>query len=167
MERRSAETGGSLVERVFRFLHQQAHQILGLQGSIDVLAPRDFGCQDTCFTDMLEGVSRIHAQTIINARGAIGFAKLYLSKIPITAVDILDERALPFCTMSACSCFHRRDTGPLFWKRESSTIRESSVFRGRILQGCATPTGVNSRGISTLELVKKNACCRLNERVVI
>ncbi len=42
------------------------------------------------------GVGRVYAQTFIDANAAVGFAKLYLSKVPMTAVDLLHERVLPF-----------------------------------------------------------------------
>lgn len=35
-------------------------------------------------------------RTFIDANCAVGFAKLYLSKMPMTAVDLLHDRVLPF-----------------------------------------------------------------------
>ncbi|MBK6779472.1 MAG: transposase [Gemmatimonadetes bacterium] len=44
----------------------------------------------------LKGVGRVYAQTFVDANAAVGFAKLYLSKVPMTAVDLLHDRVLPF-----------------------------------------------------------------------
>jgi hypothetical protein len=41
-------------------------------------------------------VGKIHQQTVIDANSSHVFAKLYLSKVPMTAVDVLHDRVLPF-----------------------------------------------------------------------
>ncbi len=59
--------------------------------------PGYLGCQGTYYVGTLKGVGRVYAQTFIDANAAaIGFAKLYLRKVPMTAVDLLHERVLPF-----------------------------------------------------------------------
>ncbi len=35
-------------------------------------------------------------QSVVDAHCSLGFAKVYLSKVPMTAVDVLDDRVLPF-----------------------------------------------------------------------
>ena len=44
----------------------------------------------------LKGVGRIYQQTFIDTYAKIGFAKLYTTKTPITAADLLNDRVLPF-----------------------------------------------------------------------
>src|SRR2546426_11065950 len=53
-------------------------------------------CQDTYFVGTIKGVWRIYQQTVVDAHSSHAFAKLYLSKVPMTAVDVLDDRVLPF-----------------------------------------------------------------------
>jgi len=53
-------------------------------------------CQDTYFVGTIKGVGRIYQQTVVDAHSSHAFAKLYLSKVPMTAVDVLDDRVLPF-----------------------------------------------------------------------
>ncbi len=52
--------------------------------------------QDTHFVGTIKGVGKIYQQTVIDAHCSHGFAKLYLSKVPMTAVDVLNDRVLPF-----------------------------------------------------------------------
>ena len=56
---------------------------------------RRSGCQDTYFVGTLKGVGRIYAQTFVDAHCSWAQAKLHLSKIPMTAVDLLHDRVLP------------------------------------------------------------------------
>jgi transposase InsO family protein len=44
----------------------------------------------------LKGVERIYQQTFIDTYAKVGFAKLYTTKTPITAADLLNDRVLPF-----------------------------------------------------------------------
>ncbi len=53
-------------------------------------------CQDTYFVGTIKGVGRIYQQTVVDAHSSQAFAKLYLSKVPMTAVDVLHDRVLPF-----------------------------------------------------------------------
>jgi hypothetical protein len=52
--------------------------------------------QDTYFVGTIKGVGRIYQQTVVDTNCSYAFAKLYLSKVPMTAVDILNDRVLPF-----------------------------------------------------------------------
>ena len=47
---------------------------------------------DTFFVGVMKGVGKIYMQTVIDAHCSHVFAKLYLSKAPITAADILNDR---------------------------------------------------------------------------
>jgi len=52
--------------------------------------------QDTFYVGRLKGIGRIYLQAVVDTYGSFGFAKLYTSKRPETAVDILYDRVLPF-----------------------------------------------------------------------
>jgi transposase InsO family protein len=54
------------------------------------------GAQDTFYVGTLKGVGRIYQQTFIDTYAKVGFAKLYTTKTPITAADLLNDRVLPF-----------------------------------------------------------------------
>ncbi len=43
-----------------------------------------------------QGVGRVYMQAVVDTYGSFAFAKLYTSKMPETAVDVLYDRALPF-----------------------------------------------------------------------
>jgi hypothetical protein len=52
--------------------------------------------QDTYFVGTINGVGRICMQSVLDTHCSLAFAKLYLSKLPMTAVDVLNDRVLPF-----------------------------------------------------------------------
>jgi hypothetical protein len=58
--------------------------------------PGFLGCIDIYFGGTLKGIGRIYAQHFIDANSAVAFSKLYLSKLPMTAVGLLHDRVLPF-----------------------------------------------------------------------
>lgn len=51
--------------------------------------------QDTYFVGTIKGVGKIYMQSVVGAHCSLAFAKLYLSKLPMTAVDVPDDRVLP------------------------------------------------------------------------
>jgi len=53
-------------------------------------------CQDTFEVGYIKGVGKIYMQAVIDTYGSFGFAKLYTSKMPTTAADILIDRVIPF-----------------------------------------------------------------------
>lgn len=53
-------------------------------------------CQDTYYVGTIKGVGRIYMQSVVEAFCSFAFTKLYLSKLPMTAVDVLNDRGLPF-----------------------------------------------------------------------
>ena len=54
------------------------------------------GSQDTFYVGTLKGVGRIYQQTFVDTYAKMAFAKLYTTKTPITAADLLNDRVLPF-----------------------------------------------------------------------
>ena len=51
---------------------------------------------DTFHVGYLKGVGRIYAQTAIDCHSRFAFARLYTSKLPLTAVHLLNNDILPF-----------------------------------------------------------------------
>jgi transposase InsO family protein len=52
--------------------------------------------QDTFMVGTIKGVGRIYLQAVVDTYSSYAFGKLYTSKHPITAVDVLNDRVLPF-----------------------------------------------------------------------
>ena len=52
--------------------------------------------QDTFYVGKLKGVGRIYQQMFVDTCGKVAFAKFYATKTPITAADMLNDKALPF-----------------------------------------------------------------------
>jgi len=52
--------------------------------------------QDTFMVGALKGIGRIYLQAVVDTYGSFAFGKLYTSKLPETAVDVLYDRVLPF-----------------------------------------------------------------------
>jgi len=65
-------------------------------GEIETAHPGYLGSQDTFYVGTLKGVGRIYQQTFIDTYARVGFAKLYTTKTPITAADLLNDKVLPF-----------------------------------------------------------------------
>ena len=53
-------------------------------------------CNIWVYVGTLKGVGRIYQQTFIDTYAKVGFAKLYTTKTPITAADLLNDKVLPF-----------------------------------------------------------------------
>lgn len=65
-------------------------------GEIETHHPGYLGSQDTFYVGNLKGVGRIYQQTFVDTYSKVAFAKLYTTKTPITAADMLNDRVLPF-----------------------------------------------------------------------
>lgn len=52
--------------------------------------------QDTFMVGTIKGVGRIYLQAVVDTYGSFAFGKLYTSKLPETAADVLYDRVLPF-----------------------------------------------------------------------
>jgi hypothetical protein len=96
LEKQSAATGGPLTEQVKKLLAKHQREALDPQSHLEAPYPGYLGCIDTYFVGTLKGIGRIYAQNFIDANSAVAFSKLYLSKLPMTAVDLLHDRVLPF-----------------------------------------------------------------------
>jgi len=62
--------------------------------------------QDTFLVGTLKGIGRIYLQAVVDTFGSFAFGKLYTSKLPETAVDILYDRVLPFYQEHALRVAH-------------------------------------------------------------
>lgn len=65
-------------------------------GEIETAHPCYLGSQDTFYVGTLKGVGRIYQQTYVDTYAKLAFCKLYTTKTPITAADLLNDRVLPF-----------------------------------------------------------------------
>ena len=65
-------------------------------GEIETAHPGYLGSQDTFYVGNLKGVGRIYQQTFVDTYSKVAFCKLYTTKTPITAADVLNDRVLPF-----------------------------------------------------------------------
>lgn len=65
-------------------------------GEIETIHPGYLGSQDTFYVGTFKGVGRVYQQTFVDTYSKVAFAKLYTTKTPITAADVLNDRVLPF-----------------------------------------------------------------------
>ena len=65
-------------------------------GEIETAHPGYLGSQDTFYVGQLKGVGRIYQQTYVDTYSKVAHGKLYTTKTPITAADILNDNVLPF-----------------------------------------------------------------------
>ena len=65
-------------------------------GEIETAHPEYLGSQDTFYVGNMKGVGRIYQQTFVDTYAKVAFAKLYTTKTPIAAADMLNDRVLPF-----------------------------------------------------------------------
>ncbi len=56
---------------------------------------------DTFYVGTLKGVGRIYLQSVIDCHSRYAWGRLYTSKLPVTAVHVLNEDVLPFCEQHA------------------------------------------------------------------
>lgn len=52
--------------------------------------------QDTFYWGTLKGVGKVYVQVVVDTFCSLAFAKVYTSKMPVTACDLLYDRVLPF-----------------------------------------------------------------------
>lgn len=98
--------------------------------------------QDTFYWGTLKGVGKVYVQVVVDVFCSLAFAKVYTSKMPITATDLLYDRVLPFydalgVTVGRCSPTTAASTaaGPTAiptsccwrWKRSSTAPRRSAL----------------------------------------
>lgn len=95
LEARVAEEGIILTEAQVVALDKKKHDDEAC-GEIETAHPGYLGSQDTFYVGTLKGVGRNYQQTFVDTYSKVAFAKLYTTKTPITAADLLNDRVLPF-----------------------------------------------------------------------
>ena len=95
LEKHIAETGAVLTEAQVVALEKKRDDDTAC-GEIETAHPGYLGSQDTFYVGTMKGVGRIYQQTFVDTYSKVAFAKLYTTKTPITAADLLNDRVLPF-----------------------------------------------------------------------
>lgn len=89
-----AETGVILTEEQVSALERKKFDDEA-SGDIETEHPGYLGSQDTFYVGTMKGVGRIYQQTFVDTYSRVACAKLYTTKTPITAADLLNDRVLP------------------------------------------------------------------------
>ena len=95
LEKKAAEDGLLLTEVQVAALERKREEQLEC-GEIDTAHPGYLGSQDTFYVGNMKGVGRIYQQTFVDTYAKVAFTKLYTTKTPIAAADLLNDRVLPF-----------------------------------------------------------------------
>lgn len=95
LEKHVAETGEVLTEAQVAALERKRDDDVAV-GEIETAHPGYLGSQDTFYVGTIKGVGRIYQQTFVDTYSKWAAAKLYTTKTPITAADLLNDRVLPF-----------------------------------------------------------------------
>jgi transposase InsO family protein len=95
LEEHVAKTGEVLTDVQLRSMEKAQEEKIAW-GEIETEHVGYLGSQDTYYVGTMKGVGRIYQQTFIDTYSSTGFAKLYTTKQPITAADLLNDRVLPF-----------------------------------------------------------------------
>lgn len=69
---------------------------------VEAEKPGELLNQDTFYWGTLKGVGKVYVQVAIDVSCSFAFAKVYTSKMPITACDLVHDRVLPFYEALGC-----------------------------------------------------------------
>ncbi len=94
LEVKVAADGLVLTEAQIAALEKKQHDD-EVAGEIETAHPGYLGSQDTFYVGTLKGVGRIYQQTFVDTYSKVAAAKLYTTKAPLTAADLLNDRVLP------------------------------------------------------------------------
>jgi transposase InsO family protein len=94
LERTASDTTFVLTDDQVRLLER--HSVDFRCRHVEATRPGELLNQDTFFWGTLKGVGKVYVQVVVDVFCSIAFAKVYNSKMPITACDLLYDRVLPF-----------------------------------------------------------------------
>lgn len=94
LEAKVAEQGIILTESQVQALEKKKHDDEAC-GEIETAHPGYLGSQDTFYVGTFKGVGRVYQQTYVDTYSKVAQCKLYTTKTPITAADLLNDRVLP------------------------------------------------------------------------
>ena len=94
LEEKSAKEGLVLTEQQIAALERKKEDDMAC-GEIETAHPGYLGSQDTFYVGTLKGVGRIYQQTFVDTYFKVAACKLYTTKTPITAADLLNDKVLP------------------------------------------------------------------------
>jgi transposase InsO family protein len=63
---------------------------------VEASQPGELLNQDTFYWGTLKGVGKVYVQVVVDVFCSFAFAKVYTSKMPVTACDLLSDRVVPF-----------------------------------------------------------------------
>lgn len=95
LEKKVAQDGIELNDSQIAALEKKKHDDEAC-GEIETAHPGYLGSQDTFYVGNLKGVGRIYQQTFVDTYSKVAHCKLYVTKTPITAADLLNDKVLPF-----------------------------------------------------------------------
>jgi transposase InsO family protein len=96
LEEKAAKEGIVYTESQLAALERAQRERESEPDSIETQHPGYLVSQDTFYVGYLKGVGRIYQQTVVDTYSSVAFAKLYTSKVPVTAADVLNDQVLPF-----------------------------------------------------------------------
>ena len=94
LERKAREQTFQLSDAQIRLLERHSSEFRTRH--VEASRPGELLNQDTFFWGTLKGVGKVYVQVVIDVSCSLAFAKVYTSKMPITACDLLYDRVLPF-----------------------------------------------------------------------
>jgi transposase InsO family protein len=94
LKRSASDTTFVLSDEQVRLLER--HSVDFRCHHVEASRPGELLNQDTSFWGTLMGVGKVYVQVLVDVFCSIAFAKVYISKMPITASDLPYDRVLPF-----------------------------------------------------------------------
>jgi transposase InsO family protein len=94
LEEAAAKRRLTLTEEQIRLLERYSPEFR--ERHIETRFPGDLVAVDTFFVGTLKGVGKVYLQTVLDTFSRMAWGHFYTSKLPVTAVHVLNNRVLPF-----------------------------------------------------------------------